>query len=618
MDLRRFLAVLRSWAWLLILGTLVGGALAYYLTSRLPATYAARATLIVGQSLSQSDPAYDQLLISQRLSQTYARVATTRPVLERVAESLSQPLTADALAARARVNAEAENALISIVVEDTDPVRAADMASGLAVELVAMAAAVQAPGGDNEAFATAELEATRRSLTKAHAELERLQEAYAATLAERQDLAGSLAADPNVMLEPDREVTAQDIVLISAEIEELADDGSLDDGEQARLEALRASHARLVRLDRVEDRALSEETRIERLESRTTSLRASHATLLSLAGDSEPGRLSILEPAVPPTMPAGPSLALATVLGMLIGSLLALAVALALTYLDDRLRTAEEIEAIVGAPTLGRLPRMPRRARGPQQALQVLDEPRSPLAEAVRAMRTNIEFAGVDRPLQVIVVTSAIPAEGKTTVAANLAASFAQEGQRTLLIDADLRRPAIHDLLGLPNDQGLSQLIRSGVALSAASVMLGSGHEYLRVLPSGPPPPDPAELLGSRRFRALLDQVRGDFDRIIIDGPALAPVTDAALMAALADGTLIVIDSGRSRRDLVRRAREALTRVNAPVAGAVLNRLAPGDGEYPSKHFGDYYRRADRRPAQRAGAVAVAGVPMRSKTEPAA
>jgi capsular exopolysaccharide synthesis family protein len=219
--------------------------------------------------------------------------------------------------------------------------------------------------------------------------------------------------------------------------------------------------------------------------------------------------------------------------------------------------------------------------------LALLLYPRSAAAEGYRSLRTNLEFASVDSPIETLLVTSAMPGEGKTVTAANLAIVFAQAGRRVLLVDADLRKPGVHTPFNIVNGRGLTTMLR-GVETDVASLAHQTEEDNLRVLTAGPLPPNPAELLGSQRMRAVMDLLKADADLVIFDSPPLEAVTDSAILSSLVDGTLLVVDTARSRRRAVRLAREALERAGAKVLGAVLNRVpAPSGVGYD--YYGGYH-----------------------------
>lgn len=197
-------------------------------------------------------------------------------------------------------------------------------------------------------------------------------------------------------------------------------------------------------------------------------------------------------------------------------------------------------------------------------------DPRSPEAEAYRALRTSIQFSSIDRPIQSIVVTSSGQDEGKSTTASNLAITMAQMGRRVILCDADLRRPSLHALFGLPNHLGLSSVVL-GATLDEA--LQHTEVEELLLLASGPVPPNPAELLGSQRMESLMRDLAARADYVIFDTPPVGIVADGAELASRADLTLLVISSGKTRRDDARRAKELLDKVRAPLVRAVLNNV---------------------------------------------
>ncbi len=238
-------------------------------------------------------------------------------------------------------------------------------------------------------------------------------------------------------------------------------------------------------------------------------------------------------------------------------------------------------------PTVGGVTRMKGEGgRSEIYRLATLLYPRSRVAEAYRSLRTNIEFSSVDKPIRNLLVTSAAPGEGKTVTAANLAVAFAQAGRRVLLVDADLRRPGVHDIFGLPNATGLTTLLRSDDA-SLSAIVHGTEQEGLRVLTTGPLPPNPAELLGSQRMRTIVDRLQAGHDLLIVDSAPLHLVADSAILSAFLDGTLLVIDTEHTRRATIRQAREALVKADARVLGAVLNRLP--ERAYADSSYYHYY-----------------------------
>lgn len=201
--------------------------------------------------------------------------------------------------------------------------------------------------------------------------------------------------------------------------------------------------------------------------------------------------------------------------------------------------------------------------------LITVTNPRSPISEAFRTLRTNLEFSSLDHPLHTMVVTTAASEEGKSITLANLAVIMAEGGKRVILVDCDLRRPALHDIFGVPNDEGLTTMLRDDAALNDPPLQ-EIGIEGLSLLSSGPLPANPAVLLGSRRMREVIATLRERADLVLFDAPPVVAVTDAAVLAAQTDGVLLVLRAGSTRREYAQRAKELLEKVNVRIIGAVL------------------------------------------------
>lgn len=212
--------------------------------------------------------------------------------------------------------------------------------------------------------------------------------------------------------------------------------------------------------------------------------------------------------------------------------------------------------------------------------LITLTDPRSPISEAYRALRTNLSFYSLDNPLRSLVVTSPATAEGKSTTIANLAVTMAQSGRKTILVDCDLRRPSLHTLFDLKSEPGLTTAVLND---ESELPLQETGVENLWLLTSGPKPPNPADLLGSRKIDQLLERLNAEADIILLDAPPVIAVTDAAVLGAKVDGVLLVINAGKTRRDHSERAKEMLKKAKVRIIGAALTN-APKDAS-----IGDYY-----------------------------
>ncbi len=252
-------------------------------------------------------------------------------------------------------------------------------------------------------------------------------------------------------------------------------------------------------------------------------------------------------------------------------------------------------------PTLGSIERMKSDRRREMYRLAMLLYPDSSAAEAYRTLRTNVEFASIDHPLQTLLVSSALPSEGKTITTANLAVALAQQDRRVLLVDADLRRPGIHEVFDLPNENGLTTTMRAG-GPTLDAVIAQTESANLDVLTTGPAPPNPAELLGSDRMHKIIADMTATYDLVVFDCAPIQVVADAAILSSILDGVLLVVDTNKSRRESLREARQTLTRAGARVLGAVINGIkAPVKADYY-----DYYDDARVEPS---GGVEVASAP---------
>jgi capsular exopolysaccharide synthesis family protein len=296
--------------------------------------------------------------------------------------------------------------------------------------------------------------------------------------------------------------------------------------------------------------------------------------------------------------PVSPRTSLNTAIGFALGLLLGLAIAVLRELLDVSVGSAEGLAEVSGVPTLGTIALDPDIKARP---LVVGDVAYSPRAEAMRQLRTNLQFIDAAHPARTVVVTSTRDGEGKSTVSVNLALVVAETGRRVLLIGADLRRPRIGELLGIEAGVGLSNLLAGQRELD--EVLQPWGDSGLVVLPCGPIPPNPSELLGGARMSALLATCAERFDLVIIDTPPLRPVTDAAVVAANADGAIVVFWHGHTKRNHLQAAVHALNAVNSRVLGCVLNMKPLTRAE--RRGYATYYGTAKKgwRPSWRPGAA---------------
>jgi non-specific protein-tyrosine kinase len=362
---------------------------------------------------------------------------------------------------------------------------------------------------------------------------------------------------------------------------------SIDADLQATQAQIDATQVKVEALTGLTDRTPAQDAERDTLEGRLATLRATYATLASFSSGNASNLLSIIEPAVGSPSPISPKPLLNTLVAAVLGLLIAAGVIFIAEYLDDGVKDPDDVQEVAGLSTLGTIARMKGgKDRSEIYRLAAILYPRSGVAEAYRTLRTNVEFASVDAPIRALLVTSSIPGEGKTVTAANLAVVFAQAGRRVILVDADLRKPGVHRVFDLPNAHGLTSLLRSD-EVSLDAIAQTTEQENLRIVTTGPLPPNPAELMSSQRMRTVLDRLKTGGDLVIFDSPPLQAVTDSAILSSLVDGTLFVIDAGHSRRRAVRPARESLARAGANVLGAVLNRIPKGAQSEYTAYYGE-------------------------------
>lgn len=357
------------------------------------------------------------------------------------------------------------------------------------------------------------------------------------------------------------------------------------------------TRARVDVLEANPNRTPAEDLELDSNLARLVSLHQTYAALLGFITEPPASRLIITETPALPREAVAPRPLFNAAISSILALLVATGVAFVWERLDDRVRTADDVERVTGLPTIGTIVRMPtERGRQEFYRLATLLFPRSVAAEAFRAIRTTLEFASLDRPLRMITVTSSVPGEGKSVVSGNLAVAFAQAGRRTILVDADLRRPGLHTLFSLQNTMGLTDMVLSD-GLGLANVAHETEEPNLRVVTSGAVPANPAELLGSQRMAVIMQRILAEADIVILDTPPVGLVTDAALAAARSDSTLLVVSPDESSERVVRKAREALANVNARVAGVVLNNVSPRDA-HANPYYG-LYRDDEKTKSQR-------------------
>ncbi len=322
--------------------------------------------------------------------------------------------------------------------------------------------------------------------------------------------------------------------------------------------------------------------------------------------------ISVVDHALPSDIPVSPRRLMTVAVSFILATLFGAGLALFLEYLDDTIRSTEEVEKYLQLPALAAIPTIDALAKkrlllvgnnlgdeiktDTTSELLIHSDSRSSLAEAYRQLRTSILLSTAGHAPKSLLVTSSLPSEGKTTTAVNTAISLAQTGASVLIIDADMRRPRLHSIFGVGNAEGLSSVLSSGMAdEDVLSIISYDEATKLNVLPSGPIPPNPAELIGSDQMRILLKGMEKHFTHVVVDSPPIASFTDGVLIGSIVDGVLLVVHSGKSSRQVVKRAKQFLNEVGAKIFGVVLNNAnlrAHDDYYYYQSYYyrGGYYR----------------------------
>jgi capsular exopolysaccharide synthesis family protein len=523
MVIKSYISLIWRWAWLIVLGIIVAGAVAYIVSLNTTPVYRASSRLLIDEAPgSNAGNDYSQVLYEQRLTQTYVEILTTAPVLEEAIRQLELPFTANQLRSLVTVSAPQDTQIIIISVEDTDPARTAAIANTLGAVFIS----------ENQA---------RENLR------------YAEPITNwqtRLDEIGDVIQDLETQLNTQAGAeTAADL----------------------------ASRSRL-------------ETQLNEAQIRYTEA-FNNLNQLQIAQAKESSNLVPIEPATTPNVPIRPRTTTNTLLAAVVGGMIALGIIFLIEYLDDTIKSPDQVLEDTGLSTVGAIAVI--KADNLPKSLITQLSPRDPISEAYRVVRTNLSFSAVDQGLQSLLVTSSSPGEGKSTTAANLAVVMAQTGKKVIIVDADLRRPVQHKIFAVSNNQGLTTAV-----LDSQSPITHHLQEttipYLRLMTSGPIPPNPAELLNSHRMEHVLQELQSEADIVILDTPPVLTVADASILGALVSGCLLVVDTGRTRRETFIGAVERLQRTGATIFGAILNRLSPEKhGGYGNYYYYHYYTSYD-------------------------
>jgi non-specific protein-tyrosine kinase len=555
MELREYWAVVRKHLWILLLTTAIGAGAAFYFSYTAPSRYRATTTL-------ELDPTAGSL---EDPSTAYSYVYYAQQVAEQAAQGFAMRVGSPEFVQAVKDRLEVQELNGSIEIQQVQETQFLRISAESEDPALAQALANTAAQVLIEQETSRQQTRIREALDELEAEIASREEEIAAA---REQLA---------LLGPSDETTSEFVRQ-----------------ERSRLEsALNRNETRLVvLLDSAEDfrRALTQ--------------RADY--------------LSVYTPAQLPRASIGPSVPQRSALGAATGLMIGLGLAFLIEYLDDTIRTPEDVKRVVPVGVLGALPRL--KTSTEDIPLVVARDAFQPISEAFRSLRTSVRFSAVDEPLRTLLVTSPLPTDGKTFTAANLAAVMAQGGRRVILVDADLRHPMQHEMFGMPKEPGISSaMLWEGEEWQGAEldqlftqttqsyeVLRETEVEQLRLVTCGKIPHNPAELIASQRFAHFVSWLRKQADVVIFDSPPVLAVTDAPLLASQVDGVILVVDSGETRRPAAVRAVERLHDVGANVLGVVINRLSPSsDGYYNYYYYhGSYYGSENGRSGRRGGRLA--------------
>jgi succinoglycan biosynthesis transport protein ExoP len=347
-----------------------------------------------------------------------------------------------------------------------------------------------------------------------------------------------------------------------------------------RLESLPETELELARLERERE-----------LNANTYHMLVQKHEEVKIAEAGKMSNISVVDRAQLPTAPIEPRKARNLLFGAVVGLVLGLAAAFIMDYADTSVRTPADVDRTGTLTILGSIPKVKAGSRRRDRASGIVAHlitshpSRSVLAESYRTVRTNLQYMSPDRPIRTLLITSPIPGEGKSTIAANLAITMALMGLKTLLIDSDFRKPVLRKVFGILREEGLTDLLTGKLGLNEA--VAASGVDNLTILPAGTIPPNPSELLASKKMESLIEQIKKDYDFVIFDSPPVLAVTDAVILASKLDGVVLIASAGKTDKAALRRTREILGQVRANLLGVIMHMVKSVSGRY--SYYTSYY-----------------------------
>jgi capsular exopolysaccharide synthesis family protein len=542
LEVREYLNLLRRWWWLVVLLAIVGAVLGYVLTPEPAPQYRSTVKLLLNQGQGTETSAI-AVRNAQSQASTYHELMRSRPVLTQVNSNLGLNLEPGVLANKITVEWVTSTNLISLTVIDSDAMRASQIANEVVRVFIEQNTLLQA----------SRYEASKESI---QAELAQIQTDLEVAQFETLQMERDLDRIQNALLALDQ-LEEEQGSLTAAQTEQR---NQLDTQLAQQLVVSDASRLRLSNLQTRQQTLLNSYEEVRRLEAQS-------GTVMSIVEEALPGvRVNRQSKKVTNSLQA-----------ILAGLVTGLGIIALMEYFRVSVKSSEEITKATGLSTLGIISDL--KASTPAKRLVTASEPRSAKAEAYRVLRANIEFAAGDVPIRTIVVTSSVPVEGKTTTSANLATAIAQSGKRVLLVDTDLRRPSLHKLFEMPNARGVTTALLDETT-NLEDHWLTTQVENLYLMPSGPLPPNPADLLGSSQMTDLIERLKQCVDVIVFDTPPALVVADSSLLARKSDVTVLVVLAGSTSVELLRKAHDQLSQSGANLLGVILNRIKSNENGY--------------------------------------
>jgi polysaccharide biosynthesis transport protein len=532
MDITAYIKPLMKWWRLLFVVTALAVVASSASVFLQPEVYVSRTTLMIGQTINNLNPDSGQIMIATQLATIYADMANREPIQNATMEALGIT-SLPSYQARVIPNTQ----LIEIAVTDTNPERAQIIADKLAEQLM-----LQGPTegstetGQRQEFIKEQLSSLQAQIIETEARIEDLQ----------KELTGLSSAS----------------------------------------------------------QVANTEEEINDLTQKLTTLRQNYANFLANSQEGALNILSVVEPANLPSRSVGSNKLLVIFLAAAVGLSLSAGAAYLIEYIDRTIKTTADVERVLNYPVIGYLSEIPReddntdaeegrdKQNDGKNATYVLDNPNTSLAESFRLLKSNLDFFGVASPSKTILVTSPSQGNGKTTIAVNLALAMSMGDENVVLVDADLRRPAVHTVLDLPVKPGLSDVICGD--RTPESVVKPWKEDSLDVITSGTRLPNVTEIAGSRRISAILNELKETFEVVIVDAPPLV-ISDAYNLASKVDGVILILVPGQTREEQARAMKEQLDRAGATVIGVVFNKISmqsavsEGDYQYLSLYSPNYY-----------------------------